>query len=223
MTTTLDSPSAGPDGGELFDADSEVVDYERSPLDVLRLVLFALGLLVVALLNKYLRDGWQGIEENLTAVLDLPWSWAELVVDVLLVVVVVVASLAVLVVPLVTKRWRLFGYVLAANIATTVLIGALVRWIDVGGSVGASGETAQELARNASIDVVGATQLVAAFVTISPFVSRKWRRAGAWTVAVLIVMRLVVASGTSTRVSAITTGASTVTSSSASSGSTNTV
>ena len=31
-------------GGELFDADSEVVDYERSPLDVLRLVLFALGL-----------------------------------------------------------------------------------------------------------------------------------------------------------------------------------
>jgi uncharacterized protein (TIRG00374 family) len=210
MTTTLDAPSAGPDGGELFDADAEVIDYERSPLDVLRLVLFAVGLLVVALLNKYLRDGWRGIEENLTAVLDLPWSWAELVVDVLLVVVVIVAGLAVLVVPLVTKRWRLFGYVLAANVATTVLIGALVRWIDVGGSVGASGETAQELARNASVDVVGATQLVAAFVTISPFVSQKWRRAGAWTVAVLIIMRLVVASGTSTHVPLVLFGGATI-------------
>jgi undecaprenyl-diphosphatase len=210
MTSTPDATSVDPDGGELFDADSEVVDYERSPLDVLRLVLFALGTLVVVLLNKYLREGWRGIEENLTAVLDLPWSWAELVVDVVLVLVLVVAGLAVLVVPLVTKRWRLFGYVFAANVATTVVFGALVGWIDVGGSVGASADTAQELARNASIDVVGATQLVAAFVTISPFVSRRWRRAGAWTVAVLILMRLVVASGTSTHVPLVLLGGATM-------------
>jgi hypothetical protein len=63
--------------GELFDAHFEVVDYERSPLDVLRLLLFALGTLVVALLNKYLRDGWQGIEKDLTELLQVPWSWAE--------------------------------------------------------------------------------------------------------------------------------------------------
>ena len=211
MTTVIDTtedPAATT--GELLDAHSEVVDYERSPLDVLRLVLFALGTLVVALLNKYLRDGWQGIEENLTDVLTVPWSWAEVVVDVVLIVAVVVACLAVLVVPLATKRWRLFGYVLAANIATSVLFGLLVRWIDVSGSTGASGETAQQLARSAAVDVVGATQLVAAFVTISPFVSGKWRRAGAWMVTILIVMRLVVASGTSTHVPLVLLGGATI-------------
>lgn len=210
MSSTVAHPVGEPRAeGELFDPDAEVVEYERSPLDVLRLVLFAVGLLVVALLNKYLREGWRGIEENLTAVIDLPWSWAELVVDILLVVALVVTGLAVLVLPLVTRRWRLFGYVLAANVATTVLIGVLVRWIEVGGSVGASEQTAQELARNASVDVVGGTQLVAAFVTISPFVSRKWRRTGAWTVAVLILMRLVVASGTSTHVPLVLLGGAT--------------
>ncbi len=211
MTTTTDPPAeTAPATGELFDAHSEVVDYERSPLDVLRLVLFAVGTLVVVLLTKYLSAGWRGIEENLTSVLEIPWSWAELVVDVLLIVVVLVTNLAVLLVPLVTRRWRLFGYVLVANLATGVLFGLLTRWLDVSGSVGASGETAQELARDASADVVGATQLVAAFVAISPFVSQKWRRAGAWTVALLVGMRLVVASGTSTHVLLVLLGGATM-------------
>jgi hypothetical protein len=51
MTTTTDPPAETASAtGELFDA-PEVVDYERSPLDVLRLVLFAVGTLVVVLLN----------------------------------------------------------------------------------------------------------------------------------------------------------------------------
>ena len=113
-------------------------------------------------------------------------------------------------VPLVTRRWRLLGYVVAANVATTLLFGALVRWIDLGGSVGAGTETAQQLARGAAVDVVAATHLVAAFVTISPFVSQKWRRAGAWTVITLIVMRLLVASGTSTHVPLVLLGGATI-------------
>lgn len=210
MTTTRDTPTDTTRVAEVFDVDSEVVDYERSPLDVLRLVLFAAGTLVVVLLNKYLRDGWQGIEENLTEVLTMPWSWAEVIVDVLLIIVIVVASLAVLVVPLATRRWRLLGYVVAANAATTVLFGALVRWMDLGGSVGAGTETAQQLARGAAVDVVAATHLVAAFVTVSPFVSQRWRRAGAWTVITLIVMRLLVASGVSTHVPLVLLGGATI-------------
>ena len=68
----------------------------------------------------------------------------------------------------------------------------------------------RQRARGISADVVGAAQLVAAFVTISPFVGRKWRRAGALTVTVMIVMRLVVASGTSTHVSLVLLGGATI-------------
>lgn len=212
MTATIDAPNgpAPSEQGELFDVHAEVVDYERSPLDVLRLVLFAAGTLVIVLLNRYLREGWGGIEENLTEVLQVPWSWAELVVDVLLIVVVAAATLSVLVVPLVTGRWRLLGYVVAANVSTVLLLGALARWLDLGGSVGATGQTAQQLARGTAADVVGAAQLVAAFVAISPFVSRKWRRAGVWTVATLVVLRLVVASGTSTHVPLVLLGGATI-------------
>lgn len=207
-TATAPAPPAPVE--EVFDAATEVVDYERSPLDVLRLVLFALGTLAVALLTKYLRDGWEGIEENLTSVLEVPWSWAELIVDSALIIAVIVTGLAVLLVPLVTRRFRLFGYVLAANVATGVLLGLLVRWIDLAGSTGAGEETAQQLARNVSADVVGAAQLVAAFVAISPFVSRSWRRAGAWTIGVMVLLRLVVASGTSTHIGLVLFGGATI-------------
>ena len=207
---TETTPVTGTPQSELFDADSEVLGYERSPLDVLRVLGFAVGTLLIALLTKYLRNGIDGIEENLTAVLEVPWSWAQLTVDVLLIVAVAVASLAVLVVPLVTKRFRLFGYVLVANIATTVLLGSLVRWIELSGTSGATDASAEAAARGISADVVGAAQLVAAFVTISPFVSRRWRRAGAWTVAAIVLMRLIVASGTSTHVSLVLLGGATI-------------
>lgn len=212
MTDTIDTEvtAEASDSSELFDAHAEVVDYERSPLDVLRLALFALATLAVVLLNKYLRDGWSGIEENLTSVLEVPWTWAELIVDIGLITVNVVAGLAVLAVPLVTRRFRLFGYVLAANVATGALFALLTRWLDIGGSVGAQIDSTHQLARDASVDLSGAAQLVAAFVAISPFVSQRWRRAGAWTVAVMVVLRLVVASGTSTHIPLVLLGGATV-------------
>ena len=202
--------SVDPPQNELFDTHSEVLGYERSPLDVLRLLGFAAGTLMLALLTKYLREGIDGLEENITSVLEVPWSWAQLTVDVLLIVVVVVAGLAALVVPLITKRFRLFGYVLIANVATTMLLGALVGWVGLSGTSGVTDASAEAAARGVAADVVGAAHLVAAFVTISPFVGRKWRRAGGWTVLAMVLMRLLVASGTSTHVGLVLLGGATI-------------
>lgn len=199
-TATATSERVGDDEGELFDSGAEVVDYERSPLDVLRFLAFAVASVVAAVLTRWLPDGMDGFEENLTSLLEVPWSWIRVVADVVLVATVLVAGLAVLVVPLVTRRFRLFGYVLAANVASGVVVGALVGWLGLGGDVSSSGSSADGLERTVSADVVGGAQLVAAFVAIAPFVSRTWRRAGMWTVAAVIVLRLVVASGESTHV-----------------------
>ncbi|MFN7149367.1 MAG: flippase-like domain-containing protein [Microthrixaceae bacterium] len=199
MTATATSERAG-DDGELFDSGAEVVDYERSPLDVLRFLAFAAASVVAAVLTRWLPDGMDGFEENLTSLLEVPWSWVRVVADLVLVATVLVAGLAVLVVPLVTRRFRLFGYVLAANVVSGIAVGALVGWLGLGGDVSSSGSSADGLARTVSADVVGGAQLVAAFVTIAPFVSRTWRRAGTWTIVAVIVLRLVVASGESTHV-----------------------
>jgi undecaprenyl-diphosphatase len=200
VTSPAASQRDGDDEGELFDRGAEVVDYERSPLDVLRALGFASATVMATLLTKWLPDGMDGFEENLTSLLEVPWEWVRVVADVVLVAMVLVAGLAVLVVPLVTRRFRLFGYVVAANVVATVVGGALVGWLDLVGNVSSADASADGLARTVSVDVVGGAQLVAAFVTIAPFVSRTWRRAGIWTIAVVIVLRLVVASGESTHV-----------------------
>ena len=115
---------------------AEVVDYERSPLDVLRVLLFAVGTLAIVLATKYLRKGVDGLEDNLTSLLEAPWSWARLAVDVALIATVAVAGLAVLIVPLFTRRFRLFGYVVVAGFVNSVLIGAIVRWLGLSGTSG---------------------------------------------------------------------------------------
>lgn len=197
-----DEPVPGdriPAEGELFDVDAEIVRYERSPLDVLRVVLFAVAALVVVLLTKFLRDGFDGLEEDLTGVLDAPWSWVRLTIDVMLIVTVVVAGLVVLIVPLVTRRFRLFGYVVAANAVALAAVSGISTWV---GGLGPPQvdvtESADQVARSVSVDVVAITQIVAAFVAISPFVSRRWRRAGAWLVGAVLLLRIVVATNAST-------------------------
>ena len=116
---------------------AEVVDYERSPLDVLRVLLFAVGTVAIVLATEYLPKGVDGLEENLTSLLEAPWDWARLTVDVR-------AdrnrhgggARGVLVVPLVTRRFRLFGYVVVSGVVNSVVIGAIVRWLDLSGTSG---------------------------------------------------------------------------------------
>jgi glycosyltransferase 2 family protein len=206
MTDTAEQVSDDAPGGhdrsphdELFDADSELVSYERSPLDVLRALLFVAAALIVVLLTKFFRDGFDGIEENLTALLDVPWSGVKVGIDVLLIVAVLVATLVVLVVPLATRRFRLFGYVLAANVTASLLSGGIGTFVNGLDAVGATTTaSANDVALSVSTDVANMTQMVAAFVVISPFVTRRWRRAGAWLVGTVLVLRLVVTNSAST-------------------------
>ena len=202
-------PAPGADGSELFDELSEVSGYERSPLDVLRVLLFAAAAIGVAVVTKYLRDGVDGLEENLTALVDVPWAWLRVGIDVLLVATVTIVGVGLLLLPLLTRRFRLFGYVLAASVLTTLVGGAVAAWVGLGTQDTVTNASADELARGVSTDAVGSAQLVAVFVAISPFVSRRWRRAGAWLVTAVIVMRIVVADNVSTHaVFVLTIGAS---------------
>lgn len=183
---------------EAFDADTEVVAYERSPLDVFRLLVFGAAALLVVLLTKYLRRGMDGLEENISALLSVDVDAVRLTFDSLLITAMVVTALATMLVPLFTRRWRLFGYVFTANLAASLSVSAVNAWVGdldtgTGGAIGTNG-----VALDMSTDVAASTQVVAAFVALSPFVSLRWRRAGAWLVAAMVVLRIAVATGEST-------------------------
>lgn len=191
MTTTAPTEQA-------FDLDTEVVAYERSPLDVFRALVFAVAAVVVAFLTRYLRAGMDGFEEGISSLMSVDVRAIRLTLDAMLISATVLTTLVVLIVPLVTRRWRLFGYVFTANLLAALVIAAINAWVGDLDGTAAVGAGTDALAVDASTDVAAATQIVAAFLAIAPFVSGRWRRAGAWLVAVMMVLRLAVASGVST-------------------------
>ncbi|MFV0317296.1 MAG: lysylphosphatidylglycerol synthase domain-containing protein [Microthrixaceae bacterium] len=187
-----------PAAEQSLDVDLEVVAFERSPLDVIRLLVFAISAVAVVLGTRYLRQGMDGLEENISSALSFKAPLVRITLDSLLIAATIVTSIATMVVPLVTRRWRLFGYVITANIAAGVAIAAINSWVGDLDSLKEATVGTNGLAIDASTDVAAATPVVAAFIALAPFVSVRWRKAGMWAVAATLILRVVVADGAST-------------------------
>lgn len=199
-TVRLHEP-AGERAGEPdanLDGDAEVVSYDRSPLDLFRLVVWAVAALAVTLATRFLRESVDGVEQSMSSLLSVDIGAVRVALDILLLATTVIATLVVLIIPLVTRRWRLFGYVLTANVLASLAISAINAWVGDLDVAGTGAGSAQDLGLDLSTDVAAATQMVAAFVAVAPFVSSRWRHLGMWLVGVLMVLRLAVATGTST-------------------------
>ncbi|MDX2379710.1 MAG: flippase-like domain-containing protein [Acidimicrobiia bacterium] len=170
--------------------------YVRSPEDVLRLVVFATVTLTLLALATWVEDSIVGLERDLIELFGFVTPAIERVLHGTVEVIVVVATLLVWLVPLVTKRYRLFGYIISASLVASVLMSAAHWFVDR--EVGSL--AVNELAARAGITtdvgsgIVGLAQLAAIFITVGPFVSRSWRRAGAVTMAVVVLLRLLVSS-----------------------------
>ena len=78
MTTTAPTEQA-------FDLDTEVVAYERSPLDVFRALVFAVAAVVVAFLTRYLRAGMDGFEEGISSLMSVDVRAIRLTLDAMLI------------------------------------------------------------------------------------------------------------------------------------------
>jgi undecaprenyl-diphosphatase len=170
--------------------------YVRSPEDVLRLVVFATLALTLLALAAWVEDSIIGLERDLIELFGFVTPAIERVLHGTVEVIIVVATLLVWLVPLVTKRYRLFGYIVSASLLASVLMSAAHWFVDRE----VSSVAVNELAARAGITtdvgsgIVGLAQLAAIFIAVGPFVSRPWRRAGAVTMAVVVLLRLLVSS-----------------------------
>ena len=132
-----------------------------------------------------------GFEEDVLRVFDVLSPAVERVLHGSLEWIGLVVTVAVWLVPLVTKRYRLFGYVAVANVVAYVLMWAVLRMIDRE----LPEQLVNDLALRAGVGDATTTgeqsfaQLAASFTVLAPFVSIRWRRAGMASLAVLVVLR----------------------------------
>ena len=154
--------------------------YTRSPEDVLRLVVFGIVTLGAMALTRWAQDSIVGLEEDLVGLLGFVSSTIERVLNGLIQIVGFVVIVGLYLLPLATKRYRLFGYILLSSFVASLLMSVAQQFIDRD----ASDMVINELAARAGFgtDVAGAATGLAAsaasFIAVAPFVSRRWRRFG---------------------------------------------
>ena len=169
--------------------------YVRSPRDVLRFVVFAVSSLVLIAVTIGLEDGVVGIEEDIVELFGFISPTVERVLHGTVEVTAALIALAALLLPLVTRRTRLFGYVALASITALGLMSLVQRIVDRETSPGVINELADRAGiteSGTSSGSIGLAQLTAMFIVMAPFTTRRWRRAGALCITVLVIARVLV-------------------------------
>ncbi|WP_040492299.1 lysylphosphatidylglycerol synthase transmembrane domain-containing protein [Ilumatobacter nonamiensis] len=169
--------------------------YVRSPQDVLRLVVFGVASLLLIAATIWLEEAVVGVEEDIVALFGFLSPAIERVLNGSVEIVAALAAVLVFVVPLVTRRYRLFGYIFAANALAFVSMSGIQRLVDRETSPSVANELAERAGitnNGTSSGSIGLAQMAAAFIVLAPFVSKRWRRTGAVIVSLILLVRLLV-------------------------------
>ena len=191
-TTVTDPAGAGADTG----GGDGNAGYRRSPRDLLRLVVYLGLLLVAALPTLYAEDSVLGLEEDILRLFDrLPVGVERVFVGLLQLTVVLVAAIVLVGVPLVTRRLRLVWMVLVGGLAADLAVRGLAWWLErrnppslVVELASRGGIASRHFPSAATLGAMAAVLVIA-----GPFVSRRWRRAGAIVLALVTLCRLLAA------------------------------
>jgi undecaprenyl-diphosphatase len=159
---------------------------ERSPADILRLVVAAVIVVVVVVIQWIFGDTLVGFASDVLRGLDAVPEW------IVRVVVFVTRALAVIVLggglvwAVVHRRWRMLVTVVIAGVAGALLASLIDTVVDT-----ETGRTVVDvnvgvLGRKAVATTQGIAVVAAALTAAAPWLSRRWRRAG-WTLIVGLV------------------------------------
>ncbi|MGY1785071.1 lysylphosphatidylglycerol synthase domain-containing protein [Geodermatophilus sp. SYSU D00698] len=173
-------PAAGPPAVRGADpSEEEVTGYERSPSDVLRTAVLTTVTLLLGLVAAWSREAAAALDADLVARLTSAAPALERSLTGAVTVLVAVSLAAAATAPLLLRRPRLFGYLLTGAAAAVLLTRAAAEAL--GGEPG-------DL--RGALGVHGPAVTAASFVVLAPFVSRRWRRAGALVLALTVLLQL---------------------------------
>jgi uncharacterized protein (TIRG00374 family) len=195
MTAVEARPSgAGTARGDADLTAEETLEYERSPRDLLRLLVYGAVALVLIALTIWLEDSVLGFEEDVVRLFNFISPAVERMLHGALEWVSLCISGAILVWTLATRQFRLLGYVVIAYAVAGALMWLALQLLDRADPTIVVNEVAQRagLSGASTSGEIGFAQFAAAFVVLGPFVSTRWRRAGAIALAVLVLLRFIV-------------------------------
>ena len=169
--------------------------YQRSPRDLLRLIVWAVVTATLIAIVVGVQDSVLGFELDVLRAFDFLTPSIERVLHGALEWTGYMIGVVFVLVPLLTRRYRLLLYLVVANIAAVVLMWATLQLIDrnAAEAVIDSLEARNKLTTATSTDEIGFARIAASFVVLAPFVSSRWRRAGAVSLGVLVLIRFLVA------------------------------
>lgn len=159
---------------------------ERSPADVLRLVVAAVTLLVVVVVEWIFGDDLVAFASDLLRGLDAVPEWIARVVVFATRALALIVLGGGLVWALLHRRWRMLVTVVIAGAAAALLASPLDSVVDT-----EPGRTIVDLdlgflSREAIATTRGIAVVAAALTAAAPWLSRRWRRAG-WALIILLV------------------------------------
>jgi undecaprenyl-diphosphatase len=195
----LPAAAAGPSPTtalEVFGVD-DIVDYRRSPSDVVRLILFSLVTVGLLALTRWAESTVVAFESDVVALFQGLNPSVERALSQTLSVAAGIVGAAVYVPPLLLKRYRLIGYIVVGNLATALLVGAATWWLDQAASRSLLTTVVDrfDATSRGSLNLWTLADLASSFVILAPFVGRRWRQAGMVIIATLAMGRLVLVSG----------------------------
>ena len=171
----------------------DTTGYKRSASDLLRLVVYATASVALLAITRWAENAVLGLESDVLELLNFLEPPAERVLQGLAQVLAVGVTVALLLTPILLRRFRLLGYLVVGNVASSALVGAAVEWLDRA----APPKVVNELAARAGVHLDEAftpsalSALAASFVILAPFMSRRWRRAGAVILGLFVLLQLV--------------------------------
>jgi undecaprenyl-diphosphatase len=199
MTTapaTAVHPGAGPADDVTGSGRTEVstVAYVRSPRDLLRVVAFGAATLVLLAVTRVGEGAVLGFEEDLVEVASFLSPAAERLLAGTLGLVVLLSVAGTWIVPVLTRRYRLFGYVALANVVTATCFAGVQRLLERADSEVVANQIGERagLESDSMVSLVVLAQLAGTFTVLAPFVGARWRRAGGIALPLMVLARIIV-------------------------------
>jgi tRNA A-37 threonylcarbamoyl transferase component Bud32 len=160
---------------------------ERSPADILRVVVAAVIVLVVVVLDWIFGDTLVSFASDLLRGFDAVPEWIGQVIVLVARALAVVVLGGGLVWAVVHRRWRMLVTVVVAAVVAALLMTLIDRAVGTQPGPAAVDVHVGLLGRESVAAVQGIAVVAAALTAAAPWLSRRWRRAG-WTLIVLLVV-----------------------------------
>jgi uncharacterized protein (TIRG00374 family) len=191
MIAAMDESSRGPAepsptiqqvaGRDVAIVEPQRAAWERSPGDVLRVIVAALGTLLAFAVFDFARNTAVGLEEDVAEALRAVPHFLVLTVFALFSLALLLTPLVVLVMVIRRRNWRLLGMYFLTTTIATVIFTLLEGFIN--SRVPAPPTPPEVVPQTVTIDLWSVSffaSLAAALVVSGPWISRRWRRL-AWS------------------------------------------